>query len=120
MTASAILLALWPSVRRILGRLGRWVIALVARKGVQGVATYLEMRTEVFASRRRKARAKLRRRWLAGRIQRWRAAARWLRSEEGGRFRGKVVELAAERAARELPEHADGETFDRWRGRRAA
>jgi hypothetical protein len=115
MTTATILVALWPSIRRILGKLGRWVIDMVSRKGAAVVAGYLELRTEVFERRRTKARSQVRRSWLVGRIRRWKAAARWLRGTEGQKLRGKVVDLAVERAQRELAEHATEESFKRRR-----
>ena len=99
MSASGIARALWPALRRILIRLGRWVLDDLAEDGVVFVARYLLKRVQVFARRLKRARTKLRRRWLRGRIGRWRHASAWL-TANASNLKGKALDAYAELAER--------------------
>ncbi len=71
--------ALWPTLRRLILRIGRWVLRSLREHGVQALAGYMRIRAnDVFKARLGRARAKWRKRWLRGRIRRWLAVADWL------------------------------------------
>lgn len=99
MSYGGIARALWPALRRILIRLGRWVLDDLVEDGVRFVARYLLKRVRVFARRLGRARTKLRRRWLRGRIGRWRDASAWLTANASS-LRGKALDLYSELAER--------------------
>jgi hypothetical protein len=87
MTNAAVIAAtLWPVFRKLILRIGRWVIGRIRRWGSQKVAVYMRMRAEdVFEARLGRARAKWRKKWLRGRIKRWVAIADWLEDKENGK-----------------------------------
>lgn len=115
MTTTAILAALWPTLRSFLVRIGRWLIDVVLAEGRAGLAIYMRQRVGVFIRRRKRARSKLRKKWLTGRIRRWRAAAKWLESAEAKKLSRKVAQKAQERAEQELDDLEPAlENFARW------
>lgn len=99
MTRTGIVKALWPAMRRILIRLGRWVLDDLVDDGVRFVARYLLKRVRVFSRRLGRARSRLRRRWLRRRIGRWRDASAWLTANASS-LRGKALDLYSELAER--------------------
>lgn len=115
MNPTAILSSIWRSLYRVMSRLGRWVLERIAKRGVARIADYLEERAAVIAQRKTRVRTELRKRWLTARIKRWRAAAQWLRGDQGCKLQGEVIDLAVERAKQELPPQAIEESFERWK-----
>lgn len=84
MTNAALLATkLWPSFRKLLIRIGRWVLRQVRRHGAQDMAVYMRMRAlGKFKERLERAVKrgwKRRARWLRGRIRRWLAMSAWLK-----------------------------------------
>ena len=67
---------------RLLWRVGKWLLRLIARHGAKRLAAYMRVRIDVFADKRKRARTKRRRRWLDGRIHRWRYAVAFLEQNE--------------------------------------
>ena len=58
---------LWPALRQLLIRIGRWLLRNIAIEGARNLAVYLRMRARHFAERRateesKRARARLARR----------------------------------------------------------
>ncbi len=79
MTTFALVAAkLWPHLRKLIIRIGRWVIQRLRKWGAQSLAIYMRIRVEVFEGRLGRARAKWRKKWLHGRIRRWLKVADWL------------------------------------------
>lgn len=109
---------IWKGLRRIVERLGRWVIRSLAEHGARALAAYMRVRVGVFKKRlarvlARKRHPEWRVRFLRGRISRWLAGARWLDA--------RATELAgiAERTIapyiEDLPEDAPWENEAAWR-----
>lgn len=133
-----VLADLWPSLRGLLLKLGRWILERLARKGLDRLRYYMDDKIDDFQRRlsrlvARRKRVKTRRgrrfeienwrvHWLRGRIKRWRLALKWLsESTQAQKLKGEVIDLALERARREIPEHAPDEDFTKWlRKRRKA
>ena len=117
MSTAAILttaVALWPSLRRVLVRVGRWLIRRVVNHGVERVLGFMQVRIETFRGRRERARSPRRTRWLTGRIRRWTQAMAWLRAR-ASQLQAKVAaELDAMAESARLPWDADGEIYERW------
>lgn len=60
-------------------RIGRWILSSVIKSGATRLGWYLIERAEgVFAKRLKRAKTERRRRWLKGRISRWKKAGAWL------------------------------------------
>jgi hypothetical protein len=115
---------MWPGLRRVLLRIGRWLLRTIADAGIKGLIIYMRQRVRVFARRlgrvlHRKRHSLWRVSWLRGRIRRWKAAIRWLQGRQAQRLKGRVLKAAMKRAAQEIPDQAPDEDFGRWK-RRAA
>ena len=80
MSAMKVAAAMWPTARKILLAIGRWLVSKVRKFGAQKLAAYMELRVDVFEERLGRARRNRRKKWLRGRIRRWNAAIAWLRS----------------------------------------
>lgn len=136
MSAAAVVKALapmWPTLRKYALQIGRWLIETIAEEGLRGLVIYMRQRVKVFARRKARVVARRRRnkskrgkrfevenwrvRWLSGRIRRWNTAIAWLQSKAAAKLKGKLIDLAVERAKREIPEEAPDEDFARWRRR---
>ena len=120
--ATAALVQMWPSLRRSLLEIGRWLLEVIADEGVRGLIIYMRQRVKVFRRRlrrvlKRRAHSKWRVKWLDGRITRWGRAIAWLSGSQASKLKGKVVGLAIDRATREIPTEAPDEVFARWRRR---
>lgn len=102
MSAAGIARALWPALRRILIRLGRWVLDDVLEDGLSFVARYLLKRVKVMRRRLGRARTKWRRRWLRARIGGWVHASEWLTSHAASLTK-RALRLY-ERLAERIPE----------------
>lgn len=124
MTTAAILKAIWPGLRRVLLRIGRWLLNALADEGLRGLVSYMRQRVKVF--RRRLAKilkrrhSKWRPKWLRGRIARWLGAIRWLQGKRAAKLKGRVLDYAQRFAEDTIPEDAPDESFARWRRRQAA
>lgn len=116
---------------RIARALGRWILRRLIRRGIDLVLGYLDGKIEDFQRRKGRARSDLRRRWLAGRVRRWRNVFRWLASQRR-RITRRLVETV-DRGVSQLAEVANDERYGSWlrsrrpsrkakprRGRRAA
>lgn len=112
--AMTILSELWPTLRKHVLSIGRWLLRVAVRHGRDGLAVYMECRVEVFDERLKRAKSKQRRRWLRGRIRRWSIVIAWLHGREAENFTEKVIDLAHERAKREIPAIGPDESFGRW------
>lgn len=119
MSVQAILSAVWGPLRRVLLNIGRWLLGALAEEGTSGLRSYMRQRVRVFERRKKRARAKLRREWLAGRIGRWKRAIKWLEGKDAKRMTGDVIDAAMKRADEEIPEEAPEESFTKWERRRA-
>lgn len=123
MTTTAILQAIWPGLRRVLLRIGRWLLRTIADEGLRGLISYMRQRVRVFQARLKRVlgrkHSKWRPKWLRGRIARWRNAITWLGSKRAAKLKGRVLEAAEKMAERLIPEEAPGESFARWRRRQA-
>jgi hypothetical protein len=76
---------------RIAKAIGRWVLVRYLEYGRTKLVHYMEGRIDVFEARFKRARSRARRRWLAFRINRWKLAVKWLKTE-GKRLAKKSVE----------------------------
>jgi hypothetical protein len=76
---------------RIAKAIGRWILVRYLEYGRTKLVHYMEGRIDVFRARLRRARSKVRKAWLSGRINRWMQAVRWLRTE-GKRLAKRAVE----------------------------
>lgn len=62
-----------------LRKIGRWILGRVVRTGALALGYYMRERANgVFTQRLARAKTPRRKRWLTGRIKRWRAAGTWL------------------------------------------
>lgn len=113
MSAAGIVRALWPALRRILIRIGRWVLDDLLEDGVRFVARYLRKRVKVFQRRLGRVKAKWRQRCLRRRIRRYLGASAWL-DEHAGSLSKRALRLV-EPLAEKIPETSPWE-----RERRAA
>jgi hypothetical protein len=124
MTTTAILQAIWPGLRRVLLRIGRWLLRTIADEGLRWLISYMRQRVRVFQARLKRVLArrhsKWRPKWLRGRIRRWRNAISWLKSKRAAKLKGRVLDAAQRMAERTIPEEAPDESFSRWRRRQAA
>lgn len=102
MSAAGIARALWPALRRILIRIGRWVLDDLLEDGVRFVGRYMLKRCKVFRRRLERARTKIRRGWLRRRIVRWQKAAAWL-FDNASALRKRSLEIY-DRLATRIPE----------------
>lgn len=60
-------------------RIGRWLLNSVIKSGATRLGYYLIERAEgVFTKRLKRAKTERRRKWLKGRIARWKKAGHWL------------------------------------------
>jgi hypothetical protein len=59
-------------------RIGRWVLDRLLRITGRRLGYYMLERAEVFARRLKRAKTERRKRWLRGRIRRWKKAGAWL------------------------------------------
>lgn len=60
-------------------RIGRWVLERLLKRGAERLGAYMLERAEsVFTARLRRAKTERRKRWLRGRIARWKKAGAWL------------------------------------------
>ncbi len=125
-----VLTGLWPALRNLLLKIGRWLIETIAEEGIGGLIVYMRQRVRVFGRRivrvkARRSRMKSKRGprykienwrvlWLQGRVKRWRTAIAWLQSKAAERLRGYVIAKAVARAQDEIPEEAPDEDFSRW------
>ena len=111
--------ALLKRLARLLLKVGGWVLKAIARRGRKDLVAYLEVRADLLDARRRRARAALRKEWLALRVRAWRALAKFLREHDA---LDDALDDAAARAASlvdRVPESVDQEDYRRWRrGRR--
>jgi hypothetical protein len=114
MTTAAIVAGLWPTCRRILLLVGRWLIRRISTKGVERVVHFMELRIETFEGRRERARSERRKKWLAARIGRWRKALDWVQKQARARLEraAKALDELAEKEA--LGWDARDESYDRW------
>jgi len=98
--------------------IGRWAIEKLAYRTAQWLIHYMEGRVEVFLERRRRAMRRgndSRVEWLDGRIKRWGAAIRWLRSHVQSLAKASVRAYCqvTNAALREIPRVAAGERYRR-------
>lgn len=73
--------AIVEGLLRIARAIGRWILEHAARYGGLALMHYMQGRVDVFKRRRAKATTDRRREWLTGRISRWNAGIRWLKSK---------------------------------------
>ncbi len=117
-TTSGVLMGIWPTLRGFLTRIGRWLLDVVITDGRRGLAAYMRQRIRVFSIRRRRAQHARRKKWLTGRIARWRHAATWLESAEGAKLTKQVARRAQRLAESALDElEPELENFGRWNRR---
>jgi hypothetical protein len=125
--ATAVLVKMWPGLRRSLLSIGRWLLDVIVDEGVKGLLVYMRQRVKVFGRRLRRVLKRRvspkwrvgcwRAKWLRGRIARWRRAIAWLGGAQATKLKGRIVGLAIARATREIPTEAPDEVFARWRRR---
>lgn len=96
--------------------IGRWVLPDLLEHGAASLAGYMRVRAGVFRKRLQRARSKLRKRWLQGRIRRWLKAAAWLDANAKTKAKRAADALVkhGETLVRRIPESANGERYDRW------
>lgn len=88
---------------RIALRIGRWVLEHAARKGLARLIGYMDGKADDFERRLARAKTARRKRWLRGRIKRWRDAVNWLIAN-APELGAKVLEnVCALPAAKKLP-----------------
>lgn len=97
--------AIWPSLRRILVAIGRWVLDRIVRSTVLAVVWYMRGKVEDFKRRLARARSDRRKRWLRGRIRRWTRAAGWLETWRH-ELADRTTKAACKQLATKLPEQA--------------
>lgn len=101
--------ALWPAFRKLLKQIGRWLIRVMARRGLRNLLGYMACRVDVYEARLGRARTKRRKRWLTGRIRRWNAAMAWLK-KHSPRIRVETVR-AFEKLSEKMPDRVPLERF---------
>jgi hypothetical protein len=100
---------LWSGLKRILIRIGRWVLDELIDEGVDRLVSYMRKRVKVFRWRlRNRARAEWRISFLRGKISRWNAAIRWLQ-RRAKQLAGKVLDWL-QGMAEGLPYHSPWES----------
>lgn len=107
MTTEAIAI-LWPGLRRILVRIGRWVLRNVIIEGARGIAVYLRMRARHFIERHSAEESPTRRRRLRRRARRYSAAAAWF-DEHANSLTERALEVY-DRQSRRIPDCSAYET----------
>ena len=118
MSTAAILSAVWPTLRGFLTRIGRWLLDVLLADGRRGLALYMRQRIRVFEIKRGRSAHKRRKKWLAGRIGRWRKAATWLESAQAAKLTKQVARRAQKLAESQLDEiEPELENFARWNRR---
>jgi hypothetical protein len=63
---------------RIARSIGRWILERLLKVAGRRLGYYMLERAEVFARRLKRAKAERRKKWLRGRIARWKKAGAWL------------------------------------------
>ncbi len=118
MSTAAILSAIWPTLRGFLTRIGRWLLDVLLVDGRRGLALYMRQRIRVFEIKRGRSAHKRRKKWLTGRIGRWRKAATWLESAQAAKLTKQVARRAQKLAESQLDEiEPELENFARWNRR---
>lgn len=101
---------------RIARQIGRWILRRIIAKGIDRLIGYMDGKIEDFE--RRLANARTKRRWLVGRIRRWKRALAWLEQRRRS-ITQKIVRRVDDEVGRHLPMAANDESYTRW-CRRAA
>lgn len=90
---------LWPPLRRILIKIGRWVLRNVIIEGAKGLAVYLRMRARHFLERREVEKNAAKRGRLRRRARRYNAAAAWF-DEHAARLTARALAVYDRQSAR--------------------
>jgi hypothetical protein len=93
-------------------KLGRWILRRIIARGLDLTIGYLDGKIDDFGRRRARAKTARRKRWLAGRIRRWRAALSWLRDRRRW-IRRRIVEEIDRELGSQLAMVVPGERYTR-------
>ena len=75
--------AITGALIRLARRIGRWILEHLAERGIVMLRGYMGGKIGDFRRRLAKTKTNRRRLWLAGRINRWSRALRWLEAHTG-------------------------------------
>ena len=111
--ALALARGLWPSLRGLLLRVGRWVLRRISRVGYKRILHYMEERIERFRKRAITRKAKWARAFNADRAERWARVVEWIKANRV-RLRKRVATELNGLAKEYIPTHVPCETLAGW------